>query len=285
MLRSLARPIATASIVIAIVAVGCAKGTEGAITSGGDGGSSSPSTMDTMSSPSTGGAAGTGGGTPSSTTTLAGPGTSTSGAGAGPSGSSTSASTSSSSGTGGGCSGTHLLISQIKTRGALGGSDEFVELFNPTASAVTLDSSWTLTARAPDGASYTTRWKGGSSNQNAAAIPAHGHYLIAGSAYVGSAGADDTLTSGIKDASSVLLEHSGNDVDAVCFTYSGAGAIDGSFTCNGSPADNTPHDDTTGGASDTDVSIERKGGGCTETGDDASDFMNLSPSAPHDHDD
>jgi hypothetical protein len=95
--------------------------------------------------------------------------------------------------------------------------------------------------------------------------------------------ADDSLTSGIKDASGVLLQQSGSDVDAACFGYAGMNTFDSSFTCNGSPADNSPHDDTTGGSSDTDVSIERKNGGCAETGDDASDFTNASPSAPHNH--
>ena len=178
------------------------------------------------------------------------------------------------------CSVTHLLISEVKSRGVGGSSDEFIELFNPTAAPVTLSSDWSIQARSSAATSYTSRWTG-----TGLPIPAFGHFLIGGSAYTSSPGADEALTSGITDASSIRLVQSGNTVDAVCYAFDATSAApfttDPTYTCEGMPAQN-PHDNTN--ATDTDASIERKPGGsngnCTDTGQNDADFAVMTPSTP-----
>jgi hypothetical protein len=173
------------------------------------------------------------------------------------------------------------VISEIRSRGAGGANDEFVELFNATASPVTLDSTWKLEARSTTSASYTSRWAGSGSS-----IPAWGHFLIAGSNYAGPPLADAALTSGITDASSVRLVHGTSTVDALCFSFdtTTTAAYDATYTCEGTPVDNLPHDNSNTTASNVDASIERKPGGsagnCTDTGDNASDFVALMPAKP-----
>jgi hypothetical protein len=263
------RVFAAASIVIA--AAGCAKGSEGPIGSGGSVGDGGSNVMTTGSNGNggSGGAPSVGGGSPSGSTTSSSTDASSS---------STSNPASSSSTGAGGCSGAHLYISQVQSRGTAGGNDDFVELFNPTAMDVTLDSSWELLARSQSTSSYGSRWKG-----TGKTIPSGGHYLLVGSAYNGGVGKDGDLTSGVSDASSVLLQHSGSDIDYLCFGFTGSDTFGGTFKCHGSPADNAPHDNTTSGASNSDASIERKNNGCAYTGDDAADFHGVSPSDPHNH--
>ncbi len=129
--------------------------------------------------------------------------------------------------------------------------------------------------RASTGSSYTARWKG-----MGLSIPAWGHYLIGGTAYAGSPAADDALSSGITDSAGLQLVQSGTTVDAVCY-YSGANPFDATFTCEGTPVVN-PHDNST--ATNVDASIERapggSGGNCTDTGDNAADFISQMPSTP-----
>jgi hypothetical protein len=173
------------------------------------------------------------------------------------------------------------VISQIRSRGAGGASDEFVEIFNATGAPVTLDTSWTLSVRGVADATYRTHWKGVGLK-----IPAYGHFLIAGTGYAQTPAADAALSSGIPDAASVVLEHTGAPVDAVCYAYddSTQAAFDVTFTCAGTPASNLPHDDKSSASSNVDAAIARKPGGaagnCTDTRDSASDFVTLMPAQP-----
>jgi len=220
------------------------------------------------------GGAGGNGATGGSAGSTGGGGGSTGGSG-GSGGSSTGG-----SGGGGTCSLTHLVIGQIRTRGTNGGGDEFVELFNPTASAVTLDGSWTIEGRSDTGSSFTTRWSGGGQT-----IPAHGYFLIVGSSYAQSPTGDDTLTAGITDAGAVQLHDANGLVDAVClyFDSTSQSHLDTSYQCEGTPVDNSPHDNSSAGNSDS--ALERKpggsGGACQDTGNNASDFAAVTPGAPH----
>ncbi len=224
------------------------------------GGTSTGSTSTGSGGAGTGGAAGTGG---------------TGTAGAGPGG----------GGQGGAppdpCSVGHLVVSEVRTRGAAGASDEFIELYNATGASVTLDATWVLEGRSTDSGTYTKRWAGKGDS-----IPSHGHFLIVGSSYAQSPAKDDGLASGIKDASSVKLTHGGQIVDAVCFGFDAKtlATFDGTYDCEGTPASNLPHNDGAGAPSDSDASLERTPGGgagnCTDTGDNAADFIQQAPSTP-----
>lgn len=178
------------------------------------------------------------------------------------------------------CSLTHLVISEVRSRGAGGAADEYVELYNPTGAAITLDNTWTLEVRSNAAASYAARWTG-----TGTAIPAHGHYLITGTGYTPGPTADGALSSGITDAGSIRLQHAGTTVDALCYAYTAASgavfATDTTYTCEGAFAMN-PHNNAAG--TNTDASIERLPGGaagsCTDTGVSASDFVTIMPGAP-----
>jgi hypothetical protein len=180
-----------------------------------------------------------------------------------------------------------LLISQVQTRGDNGGNDEFVELYNPGAAAVTFDASWSLLSRSAFGTctgnTLAPRFTGAGE-----VIPAHGHVLyVNSSGYNGATTGDATYSIGIVDASSVVLEHTGTVVDALCFYYdattlSALSSCSIAYICEGIPVRNL-HDNT--GSTNTDSSLERRPGGSlgnmTDTGDNASDFL-ANPSAdPH----
>ncbi|APR83120.1 Metal dependent amidohydrolase [Minicystis rosea] len=181
---------------------------------------------------------------------------------------------------GGTCNATSVLISEIRSRGAAGAGDEFVELYNPTNAAITLDNTWKLEARSNTNTSYSSRWVG-----TGKVIPAHGHFLIAFTGYTQTPAADEKLSTGITDATSLRLMHGSTKADAVCYAFDATTSMpftsDATYTCEGTPVTN-PHNNTTG--SNTDASIERKPGGtagnCGDTGDNAADFTILMPANP-----
>ena len=181
-----------------------------------------------------------------------------------------------------------LVLSQVQSRGVLGGSDEFVELYNPTSGPVTFDASWTVKARSATGgvaqcanAAMTTRFAGAGQ-----IIPAHGHILHANPGYSGVTPPDGTYTTGIPDAAAVVLVHGTTTVDALCFYYdqSTLGALTTcatAYPCEGTPVQN-PHNNTSG--SNVDTSLERLPGGAAgnavDNNNNAGDFVVTSPSNP-----
>ncbi len=171
-----------------------------------------------------------------------------------------------------------MVISEVRLRGKGGASDEFIELFNATGASVTLSTAWTIQGRSSTGTSYNARWTGSGKS-----VPAWGHYLITGSSYTESPASDDTLSSGVTDATSLKLVQSGTTVDAVCYYFGTTNPFDSTYACEGTPVVN-PHDNTT--STDVDASIVRKPGGaagnCTDTGDNASDFQTSTPATPLD---
>src|SRR5689334_6709111 len=70
----------------------------------------------------------------------------------------------------------HVVISEVASRGPAGATDEFVEIYNPTSSSLDL-SGWKLQYKSQTGASFSdyTILPAGSS------IAAHGFYLFANS--------------------------------------------------------------------------------------------------------
>ena len=173
-----------------------------------------------------------------------------------------------------------VLIAEVRSRGAGGAADEFVELYNPGAASIVLDASWTVDMRSTAGSTYAVVWKGSGTT-----IPAHGHFLIVGSAYAQSPASDSVLSSGISDAAAVRVIHSGASGDALCFYYDSMtmGALSGAgFTCAGTPVSNSPHNNTSTGNSD--AALERRPGGAggngQNTGDNSVDFKSTAPANP-----
>ncbi len=176
-----------------------------------------------------------------------------------------------------------ILISEVRSRGLGGASDEFIELYNPTVLDVVLDATWKIESRSHSAANYAVKWTGAG-----VIIPSHGHFLITGATYVQMPTGDATLSSGITDAGSIRLLQGGAPVDAVCYSYSAmtlaALTADPTYTCEGAPVSNLPHNDGTSVASTSDASIERKPGGAAGNGTDtnvsSADFQATTPAIP-----
>lgn len=183
-----------------------------------------------------------------------------------------------------------VLISEVRTRGLGGSTDEFVELYNAGNADVTTDASWVLEVRAAPqninqcgSSAYIARWAG-----NGATIPSHGHLLIAAEGYTQMPAADVVImgTGFLPDAASVRLMHGADVADAVCFYFNQQtqGSLTcpaAPFTCEGTPIEN-PHDGSA--ATDTDESLERLPGGtqgnAADTNDNSADFAAITPATP-----
>jgi len=258
--------VAVAALIAA--AAGCSYPTFTYGTGGGGGGSGNGGQPSSSSGPAGGGGQGGVGGATSATT-------STSSASAG----STSSASSASSTGGPACAIDHLLISEVRSRGAGGASDDFIELYNPTDAPIQLDSSWNIEAIKIELGSitYSKRWVG-----NGSTVKAHGHYLIAASGYTQAPMPDDALAPSITDATGIHLVYGGGIIDTLCYykdlTTQGLITF---YACEGGAVLN-PHDDTA--STDTDQSLERRPGGnfghCVDTNDNKSDFVVQAPSTP-----
>lgn len=113
------------------------------------------------------------------------------------------------------CNATDLVISELRTIGSNGATDDLVEIFNPTASPISLEG-YTLTARAPTSApgSDFPRLTGTA----ATVVPAYGHLLIAGEMYDDPPLPDVPLGSGESFGNDVLvfLKKGGTPIDVLC---------------------------------------------------------------------
>jgi hypothetical protein len=168
----------------------------------------------------------------------------------------------------------HVVVSQLQTRGDGGGTDEFVELYNPTNADVPLGPDWTIVSRSQSDTSDLQRWQG-----HGGTLPAHGYYLIGGTGYGETPPRDDGLSSGISDAGRLKLVYAPEgDVDVVCFAYdTNTTSLVEQLGCPGSPARN-PHDDTSN--SNVGRGIQRMPRDCTDTGDNSVDFVAKMPCEP-----
>jgi len=121
-------------------------------------------------------------------------------------------------GSGGGgvaCNASDLVISELRTIGSNGATDDLAEIFNPTASPISLEG-YTLTARAPTSAvgSDFPRLTGTS----VMVVPAYGHVLIGGELYDDAATPDVQLGSGASFGNDVIvfLKKDGAPIDVLC---------------------------------------------------------------------
>ncbi len=151
-----------------------------------------------------------------------------------------------------------VLISEFRTRGPAGASDEFVELYNPTASTVPIGG---LKIRASN-ASGTTSDR---VTITAGATLGPGcHYLVANTSYSGSVTPNQTYGTGIADDGGIAITRSDGTtiLDQV-------GMSNGSAYKEGTPL--APL------SANVDQSYERKPGGAfgngTDTNNNASDFL------------
>ena len=74
----------------------------------------------------------------------------------------------------------HVVISQFATRGPTAATDEFVELYNPTSSAIDL-SGWKMQYKSATGSTWSDR----AALPANTSIPAHGYFLLANQSYIG----------------------------------------------------------------------------------------------------
>jgi hypothetical protein len=183
-----------------------------------------------------------------------------------------------------------LVISEIRSRGPGGPTDDFIELYNPTNVPVTLDASWALTARSAIGpcAMNAPVLKFLGVGQ---VVQPHRHFLLAGAGYTQMPVKDAVLFNGdLLDAGAVRLVHGDLVVDTVCYAFDAPtqAALLGCaspYVCEGTPVNNLPHDGSASAASNANTSIVRKpggaGGSTVDTNDNASDFLSaVSPATP-----
>jgi hypothetical protein len=175
-----------------------------------------------------------------------------------------------------------MVISEVRSRGAAGANDEFIELYNPTGAAIVLDATWKLESRSTEAGGYTDRWVGAG-----VSVPSKAHVLIGGSTYTQAPAKDFSLSSGITDAGSLKLTHGGAIVDAVCFSFSPGtdASLQGvGYDCEGASVSNLPHNNGNSAGSSSDASIERKPGGalgnCADTQVSSADWQPLAPAQP-----
>ncbi len=159
-----------------------------------------------------------------------------------------------------------VVISEFRTRGPVNASDEFVELYNPKNAPV--DISGLLIRGSNNSGSVGNRFEIPSIPTPTILQPGQ-YYLIVGSSYGGSTPGESgaVLTTGTTDDGgfALTLADGITMIDQV-------GMSTGSAYKEGNPL--TP---LSGSA---DQSYERKGGGCTDTGDNSSDFVLRTSSNP-----
>ena len=109
-----------------------------------------------------------------------------------------------------------VLISEFRLRGVGGAFDEFIELYNNTNSAITVDTAdgsagWTLAALLPNGITAVPVFL----IPNGTVIPARGHYLAVNKAYSLSSFAigDLTYSTDIADHSGIALFRTANETN------------------------------------------------------------------------
>ncbi len=124
----------------------------------------------------------------------------------------------------------HLLITEVRTRGSAGATDDFVEIFNPTSASVDL-AGWKLLSIAPTAIdTERTKWLGMTE-----VLGPGEHLLVAGMGFDDGATPDKILdpSSSYGDDVRLLLRDPADalvDVICVCATECDTGVWDGCTT-------------------------------------------------------
>ena len=167
----------------------------------------------------------------------------------------------------------HIVISEFRWSGPNGAADELIELYNPTASDISIEN-WTIwrTSACLGEIGALPPFAAG------ATVPAGGHFLIGGAGFLGQADVQTDI--GIADAGGIAL------VSDTVFDPTKIVDQVGSETQSDCPGTTTYHEGTNLNPlpGNTDASYERKYGGqfgsCVDTDDNAADFTSRSPSDP-----
>ncbi len=157
----------------------------------------------------------------------------------------------------------HIVISEFRTRGPNGTSDEFLELYNPTGAAVNI-GGWLVKSSNNKGTTSTR-----ATIPTGKILQPGQHYLLAMSNYSGSVAADQTYSTGLTDNGGIALFNGSTVVDQVGMSTGSAykeGAVLAPLTSN----QNRSYERKIGGAS----------GSCVDANNNSADFVVISPSAP-----
>jgi RHS repeat-associated protein len=162
---------------------------------------------------------------------------------------------------------TTVVISEFRTRGSAGGTDEFIELYNKTDNPISI-GGWKVKVSNNAGA-VSTRVV---INPNTT-LPAHGHFLVTNTGaggYSGTVAGDQTYTTGLSDDGGIAITRSDDVVVDQVGLSSGSAFRE---TRSLSPM-----------TTNADRSYERKpggaGGSTQDTNDSPSDFQARTPSEP-----
>jgi hypothetical protein len=176
-----------------------------------------------------------------------------------------------------------LLISELRTRGSHGGNDELVELFNPGDEPVFFNGDWSVVVRSVPSTGCGADGERFNGKNTPKLIPARSNALWVNPGdgdYDDPVPPDAGYSVSISDAGSIRLVYKGTVSDALCFAYdvptSTTLTTCSEYVCEGVPASNLPHNNTTAGEANTDRSLTRKHGPkaseLVDTGNNATDF-------------
>jgi len=163
---------------------------------------------------------------------------------------------------------TPVVISEFRTRGTNGASDEFIELYNNTGNSIDI-GGWKIKGSNNSGSSVTTRL-----TVNAhTTIPARGHFLAinsASSGYSGTVAGNQTFGVGIADDGGIALTMPDDAIVDQIGLSSGSAFKEGTILQPLTITANQSYERKPGGAS----------GSTQDTDDNASDFQLRTPSDP-----
>ena len=159
-----------------------------------------------------------------------------------------------------------VVISEFRTRGPNGASDEFVEIYNNSDNIVDI-SGWKIKGSSSTGATITNKLTINSGTM----LPAQGHLLVTNSAgYSGSVPGDQTYSSGIANDGGIAVTLPNDTVVDQVGMSTGSAFVEGMHLAPLSGDANQSYERRPGGAS----------GSTQDTNNNFDDFQLLTPSDP-----